>query len=260
MSAEVQTFDGMVTARTRLTPDIWRIRLALPAGQGFPFRAGQFARLALGPFPPRDYSMANAPGDGELEFHIRRMNDDGASAYAAERLRVGDVVGVDGPHGEAYLREDHGGPILAVAGGSGLAPMKSIVERALAIGLTQSIRLYLGARHAADIYLEEHFSALQAAHANFTFVALVVDAPPGRGRRRGTPDRALAKDVAEEAAHLAGAKAYLAGPPAMVEAAAARLRALGLPAADIHADPFYSAAEMVARGLRGGGGTEAVDS
>jgi CDP-4-dehydro-6-deoxyglucose reductase/ferredoxin-NAD(P)+ reductase (naphthalene dioxygenase ferredoxin-specific) len=220
------------------TDDIRILRLALPAGAAFEFRAGQYAKLGFSRLPPRDYSMANAPHEPLLEFHVRDVGD-GASRYAVRRLALGETVTVDGPMGDAYLRAEHPGPIIAIAGGSGLAPIKSIVETALHRGLTQSIRLYFGVRSEADFYLVDRFEQLAHRHANFRFVPVVAE-PAGPTRwRTGLVGDAVLGDVAT----LAGCKAYLAGPPPMVEAAVAQLRARGLSAGDIHADPFYSEEE-----------------
>jgi CDP-4-dehydro-6-deoxyglucose reductase/ferredoxin-NAD(P)+ reductase (naphthalene dioxygenase ferredoxin-specific) len=215
------------------THDIRIIHLAAPAP--FAFRAGQYAKLGFGTLPPRDYSMASRPDEPELEFHIRDVGD-GASRYAVRRLTLGETVTADGPLGEAYLRAEHDGPIIAVAGGSGLAPMKSIVGTALRQGLARDIRLYFGVRSERDLYLLDHFGVLATAHANFSFVPVLAE-PTGRTPwRTGLVGDAILADVPD----LAGCKAYLAGPPPMVEATIAQLRARGLPAADIHADPFYS--------------------
>ena len=81
--------------------------------------------------PARDYSMANQPGRACLEFHIRHVPGGATSEHVARSLKVGDKVSVRGPLGSSFLREGHPGPILAVGGGSGLAPIKSIVETAL---------------------------------------------------------------------------------------------------------------------------------
>jgi CDP-4-dehydro-6-deoxyglucose reductase/ferredoxin-NAD(P)+ reductase (naphthalene dioxygenase ferredoxin-specific) len=222
----------------RATHDIRILRLALPRGVHFEFRAGQYAKLGFGTLLPRDYSMANAPHEPLLEFHIRDVGD-GASRYAVRRLALGETVTVDGPMGDAYLRAEHPGPIIAIAGGSGLAPMKSIVETALHRGLPQSICLYFGVRGESDLYLVEHVEQLANAHANVRFVPVVAE-PVGPTRwRTGLVGDAVLADVPT----LAGCKAYLAGPPPMVETTVAQLRARGLPADDIHADPFYSEEE-----------------
>jgi CDP-4-dehydro-6-deoxyglucose reductase/ferredoxin-NAD(P)+ reductase (naphthalene dioxygenase ferredoxin-specific) len=227
-----------VAAIAPATHDIRIIRLAPPAGARFDFRAGQYAQLGFAALPPRDYSMASRPDEPLLEFHIRDMGE-GASRYAVRRLTLGESVGVAGPLGNAWLREEHGGPIVAVAGGSGLAPMKAIVETALHLGLAQPIHLYFGVRSAGDLYFVEHFQQLATARRNFRFVPVVAEPEEPSPWRRGLVGDAIAADVAD----LAGCKAYLAGPPPMVEATVALLRARGLPAADIHADPFYSEEE-----------------
>jgi ferredoxin-NAD(P)+ reductase (naphthalene dioxygenase ferredoxin-specific) len=222
-----------------MTHDIKRLRLEIEAGGPFMFSAGQFASLGFADLPARDYSMANRPAEPRLEFHIRGMGQ-GASAYVADRLRQGDIVTVTGPLGSAFLREQHGGPIVAIAGGSGLAPLKSIVETALAAGMTQPIRLYFGARDERDIYLERDFRALAATHRNFRFTAVLSEPSAATVHRRGLVHEAASADLDD----LKGAKAYLAGPPVMVEAATRLLvNVRGMRQEDIHADAFYSEAE-----------------
>lgn len=218
--------------------DIRIVRLAVDSGAPFPFAAGQYARLSFGALPARDYSMANRPGEALLEFHIRNVGD-GASGYVAHRLSLGEPVGVEGPLGEAHLRPDHAGPILAIAGGSGLAPMKSIVETALAENPDRAVHLYFGARDERDIYLERHLRRLEARHPGFFFVPVLSEPSAQTARRSGLVGDAVAADFTG----FAGFKAYLAGPPPMVEAAIEMLRTRGLPARDIHADPFYSEEE-----------------
>ena len=229
-----------------MTHDIRRLRLGIEAGGPFAFSAGQFARLAFPGQPPRDYSMANRPKDqGEetlLEFHIRRVAGGRASAFAVERLRLGDAVAVEGPFGSSYLRAGHEGPLLALAGGSGLAPIKSIVETALGRARARPIWLYFGVRDERDLYLEAHFTALARQHPGLRFVPVLSEPSAPTARRRGMLHEAVAADHAG----FAGFKAYLAGPPPMVEAASAMLRARGLPPEDIHADAFYTEAEKAA--------------
>jgi ferredoxin-NAD(P)+ reductase (naphthalene dioxygenase ferredoxin-specific) len=227
-----------VVELAQATDDIRILRLVPPAGTPFDFRAGQYAKLGFDTLPPRDYSMAGAPEEPLLEFHIRDVGD-GASRYAVRQLAIGETVTVAGPMGDAYLRPDHPGPIIAIAGGSGLAPMKSIVETALHLGLRQDICLYFGVRIERDLYLVEHFTQLTAAYGNFRFIPVIAEPAGASHWRTGLVGDAVLADIAAPA----GSKAYLAGPPPMVEAAVAQLRARGLPAADIHADPFYSEEE-----------------
>jgi CDP-4-dehydro-6-deoxyglucose reductase/ferredoxin-NAD(P)+ reductase (naphthalene dioxygenase ferredoxin-specific) len=233
-----------VAAIEDATHDIKRVLLEIRTGGPFTFSAGQYAAVTFEGQAPRDYSMANRPDEPFLEFHVRRMGQGGASSYVAERLKPGDLVRVDGPYGSSHLREAHSGPILAIAGGSGLAPMKSIVEQALALGRGQPVTLYFGVRDERDLYLEDHFRALALRHKNFRFVP-VLSEPSGPTRRRtGFVHAAVAADVAD----FDGAKAYIAGPPVMAEAATKLLEERGMRHQDIHADAFYTEAEKASLG------------
>jgi CDP-4-dehydro-6-deoxyglucose reductase/ferredoxin-NAD(P)+ reductase (naphthalene dioxygenase ferredoxin-specific) len=238
----------IVAAIEDATHDIRRVLLRIDSGGPFVFSAGQFASVTFDGMPPRDYSMANRPDEALLEFHVRRMPDGTASKHVATALAVGDRVRVEGPFGTSYLRENHRGPILAIAGGSGLAPIKSIVGQALARHMPQHIYLYVGVRDERDLYLEAHFAALAAAHPTLHFTP-VLSAPAAPTRRRtGLVHEIVGRDFDE----LDGCKAYVAGPPVMVEAAAGLLTRRGMRPVDVHADAFYTAAEMEAAGRKTG--------
>ena len=229
------------------THDINRVRLSIESGGPFDFSAGQFTSVTFEGCPPRDYSMANVPGDPVLEFHVRRTVGGATSAHVAEKLKLGDSVRVEGPFGPSYLREAHRGPIIAVAGGSGMAPLKSIVERALAKELPQHIYFYFGVRTERDLYLHDHFGKLAATHKNLHFIPVLSEGD-GMDRRCGLVHEAVAEDFDE----FDGCKAYLAGPPVMVEAATRLFEQRGMRRVDIHADAFYTAAEMAQAGKKTG--------
>ncbi len=229
------------------THDIKRIRLAIESGGPFDFSAGQFASVTFEGCPARDYSMANTPDDPIIEFHVRRTAGGATSAYVAEKLKLGDSVRVEGPFGPSYLRESHRGPIIAVAGGSGMAPIKSIVERALAKALPQHIYFYFGVRSERDLYLVDHFKALAEKHPTLHFVPVLSEGD-GMTLRCGLVHEAVAADFDE----FDGCKAYLAGPPVMVEAATKLFEQRGMRRIDIHADAFYTVAEMAQTGKKTG--------
>ncbi|HWQ38464.1 MAG TPA: 2Fe-2S iron-sulfur cluster-binding protein [Burkholderiales bacterium] len=235
------------------THDVLRLRLEILAGGPFTFSAGQFARLefAVARGNERDYSMASMPGDEILEFHIRVMPQGVVSKRVAQQLRPGDEVRVCGPLGTAYLRAQHPGPILAVAGGTGLAPIRSILAAALAGGATQPVLLYFGVRAERDVYCEDELAQWQARHPNFK-AHVVLSEPDGSAaggplaRRTGLVTDALADDFAD----LAGFSVYVAGPPPMVDAVLALAQARGARLRDVHADAFYpAAAEPKLRGV-----------
>jgi len=232
----VREFIAHVAGIEDATHDIKIVRLVAPELADFTFLAGQFATLTFDGIGGREYSMASLAGAPLLEFHIRRVPGGRVSGHVHDRLRVGDAVTVRGPLGTAYHRADHQGPLIALAGGSGLAPIKAIVERALAVHPDQRIDVYFGARDEADIYLEDHFAALARTHTNLRYVPVLSEPGDASPRRTGF----LADAVAADFTALDGAKAYLAGPPIMVETCEAVLERLGVGPGDRHADAFVT--------------------
>jgi CDP-4-dehydro-6-deoxyglucose reductase len=227
--------EAVVTALVSLTHDIRGVRLRLADRDAFNFLPGQYIRFTIDGAPPRDYSIASRPDEAEIDLEVRGVPHGQTSSRIHYGLSVGDRVRVEGPFGSAFLRPAHDGPIFAVAGGSGLAPIRSIVESALRDAPDRAVRLYFGARAERDVYHAERIAELTARHPNFAWLP-VLSGNDVSGWRHGRVSDALADDRPD----VAGAKAYVAGPPAMVEAVAAALKSLGLAAADIHADVFFT--------------------
>lgn len=225
-----------VVALDDLTHDIKGLRLVIEAGGPFTFSAGQYAQVEFAPGLSKHYSMANPPGEPELEFQVRHMPGGRTSAYVCTQLKVGDTVKVSGPLGSSYLRDLHKGPVLLVAGGSGFAPMQSILGALLARDYAEKIVLYFGVRSERDLYHESLLKDLAARRANFSYHVVLSEQIGDKGRRYGLVHEAVAQDLGD----FTGYKAYLAGPPVMVEAATEMLLARGLPQRDIHADAFYN--------------------
>lgn len=224
-----------VTAIERLTHDISELRIEQDEGAPFMFSAGQYAQVEFGPGMARHYSMANTPSERAFMFQIRHMPSGRTSSHVATQLKVGDAVTVRGPHGTSYLRDAHAGPVLLIAGGSGLAPIESILRTLLGRGYPERIALYFGVRAGRDVYHEALLEQLAQEHDNFRY-EVVLSETPEPGRRSGFVHDAVASDYAD----LAGFKAYLAGPPVMVEAATEVLKSKGMAQRDIHADAFYN--------------------
>lgn len=217
-----------------LTHDIKGVRLAVEAGGPMTFSAGQYAQVEFAPGLSRHYSMANTPAEPELVFHIRHLPGGRTSQYVARQLKVGDKIKVSGPLGVSYLRDNHRGPVILVAGGSGLAPIQSILCTLLERGYEAPVTLYFGVRSERDLYHEGLLKDLAAQHPNFRYHVVLSEQIGAKGRRYGLVHEAIDLPIAE------GAMAYLAGPPVMVEAASAVLSANGLMPRQIHADAFYN--------------------
>lgn len=236
------------------TAEIRIVRLAPAGGSRFCFRAGQYAVLAFGEHRPRPFSMASRPDDGLLEFHVRhgKAVGQGASAHAAALLRRGDGVWVEGPFGEAFLREQHAGPIIGIAGGTGVAPLLSIAATALTRQRDRPIHLYVGARDEAELYVATGLDRLAKRHRAFRWTPVLSQPGLPSARRLGMVTDALAADIASLQSgefratggmlSVEGSKAYIAGPQAMVLTAVQILRAVGVDDSDLHADTFHRTA------------------
>jgi CDP-4-dehydro-6-deoxyglucose reductase/ferredoxin-NAD(P)+ reductase (naphthalene dioxygenase ferredoxin-specific) len=225
-----------VAALEDLTHDIRGLRLEIETGGPFAFSAGQYAQLEFAAGLSRHYSMAGIPDELALTFHIRHMPGGRTSHYVAAALKVGDTVKVSGPLGVAYLRDAHRGPVLLVAGGSGLAPIQSILRTLLARATAAPVTLYFGVRSERDLYHEGLLKELAAKHANLRYHVVLSEQKGERGRRYGLVHEAVAADLAG----CENLMAYLAGPPVMVEAATTLLKAKGAQPRQIHADAFYN--------------------
>ena len=224
-----------VTAIEEATHDIRIIRLR-PA-KPLSFSPGQYATLQFTPDHIRPYSMASLCTDEELEFHIRRVPDGRVTSYVFDQIKLGDFIRVSGPLGTAYLRTRHEGPLLCVAGGTGLAPILSIVRGAIAANMDNPIHLYFGVRSPQDIYRLDQLKVLQTLHPALKLnVILTTDDGGTSSRRTGLVTDAIAEDIPD----FQGWRAYVCGAPPMVEATAALLRQRHMDENHIHADAFYA--------------------
>jgi naphthalene 1,2-dioxygenase ferredoxin reductase component len=223
-----------VTAIEDLTHDIKRLRLR-PA-KPVEFSPGQYVQLQFTPEHVRPYSMAGLDGDGVFEFHVRQVPDGRVTGYIAHDLKVGDSVKVSGPLGSAYLRRKHEGPMLCVAGGTGLAPILSILRGAVAQGMTNPVHLYFGVRSPRDVYGLDGLEQLKREHPDLTVHIVVTSGGNPATQRCGLVTDAIEQDHGD----LTGWRAYLCGSPPMVEAATRVARRLGIAAGHVHADAFYS--------------------
>lgn len=225
---------GTVVAIEALTHDIRR--LVVRPAKPIEFSPGQYVQLQFTPAHIRPYSMAGLSGDEVFEFHVRLVPDGRVTGYIAHELKVGDSVRVSGPLGSAYLRRQHEGPMLCVAGGTGLAPILSILRGVVAQGMANPIHLYFGVRSPRDVYGLPALEALQRAHPALNVQVVVASGGDPATQRCGLVTDAIEQDHGD----LNGCRAYLCGSPPMVEAATVVVRRKGIEAAHIYADAFYA--------------------
>ena len=224
---------AQVVAVETLAPQVRR--LLLRPARPLAFTPGQYAQLAFTPELARPYSLAGLPDDELLEFHVQLLPGGRGGAYIDTRLRAGDTVRVSGPLGAAYLRAHHAGPMLCVAGGTGLAPALSIIKGMLAAGMDNPIHLYFGVRSQRDLYGLEWLAALCARYPALRVHQVVAAGTNPATQRSGLVTQAIAQDHAS----LRGWRAYLYGSPSMVEATTRLVLGKGMDAAQVHADAYY---------------------
>ncbi len=222
-----------VMAIEPLAPDIRRF--VLKPAKPMTFSPGQYAQITFSTGCSRPYSMAGLPSDATLEFHVRLVTGGTSSTHINQHLRVGDVVKVSGPLGAAYLRPQHAGSMLCVAGGTGLAPILSVVRGAIAAGMTNRIQLYFGVRSPRELYGLDSLDDLQKKHPALKVHVVVASGADPATQRRGLVTQAIAQDHPS----LHNWRAYLCGSPPMVETTTLVALGKGIPAAHIYADAFY---------------------
>ena len=202
----------------RAADDVMIVEVKLPATETFGFRAGQYIDFLLPGNRRRSFSIANAPQDAQhLELHVRLVPDGQFTRHVFDGMKVKDILRFEGPLGSFYLREDSTRPILLLAGGTGFAPIKGLVEYALKIGLDRPMKLYWGSRDKAGLYMDRLARGWQSELPDFDYVPVVSDQGPADGwdGRTGLVHQAVMQDLPD----LSGWQVYACGAPAMIDAA-----------------------------------------
>lgn len=235
----LQRLSAEVTEILPIGEALYRVRME-PVGDPLRFFAGQYVELRFDDRPPRSFSMANRPDEPVLEFYIRHLPEGQASDYVATRLKPGDTVRLKGPYGAAYWRPKDR-PIVAIAGGSGLAPLRSIVRTALQQDHRQDVDLYFGVRDEPSPVLLDEYRQLSAQHSQLRFVPVLSAPRQTTERRVGLVHEAVAVDFCDLSGHMV----YSAGPSAMIDAVIDMAVERGADLASILVDRFEPAREGV---------------
>lgn len=233
--AEIKTLPCRIEALERLASDVMQVMLRLPAVEPLHFTAGQYLDVLLEDGRRRSFSIACPPHDSDrIELHVRLAPGGRFTGKLFTQLRTGALLRVEGPLGQFAYRDDDR-PLIFIAGGTGFAPIKAIVRHVLERGLQRTMRLYWGARAAAELYQHALLEEWAARYPQLSYVPVISHAPEGTdGFRRGWVHSAVLADRPDLAQH----EVYAAGPPAMIEAIRAEFPAHGLAPEDLHFDSF----------------------
>jgi CDP-4-dehydro-6-deoxyglucose reductase, E3 len=269
---EIKTLPCRIAQLTPLAPDVMQLLLRLPSVERLRFQPGQYLDVLVAGGRRRSFSIASPPHDsGLLELHVRRVSGGGfterlfaptgeapAAAQAraaagpaadegravAAPLGVGSLLRIEGPIGQFVYREDPR-PALMIAGGTGFAPLKSMLRHALERGSGRILHLYWGARHVRDVYEESLVLGWARGHPQLTFTAVLSEASPTEAahHRSGWVHEAVLADYPD----LSGFDVYAAGPPAMIEAIRSVFPRQGLPPERLYFDSFDYAPDAARR-------------
>ncbi len=240
----IKTLPCRIQRIERLADDVMALYLKLPANERLQFLAGQYLEFLLRDGSRRSFSMANPPHDDELlQLHVRHVPGGHFTDHVFGKMKERDILRFEGPHGTFFLREDSDKPIVFVASGTGFAPIKSVIEHALAEEVRRPMTLYWGGRRPKDLYLNQLPIKWAAEHPGFRYVPVISDALPEDdwSGRTGFVHRAVMEDLPD----LSGHQVYACGVPVMVDSAKRDFIAqCGLPEDEFYADSFTTQADL----------------
>ena len=236
-----------VQALEKLSPDVIRLRLQLPAADSFRYHAGQYIEFLLAGGARRAYSMAVAPHQQEtapgLELHIRHMPGGLFTDHVFGAMKEREILRIEGPFGSFFLHESDK-PMVLLASGTGFAPIKALIEHLQHKNIQRPAVLYWGGRRPHDLYMNDWVQARCAEMPNLTYVPVVSDALPedGWSGRTGFVHLAVLQDFAD----LSGHQVYACGAPIVVDSARKDfVEKAGLPEHEFFADAFTSEADKL---------------
>ena len=233
----IRIMPARVVQMEKLADDVMRLSLKLAEGQRLQFLAGQYIDILLSGNLRRSFSLSTSPlSDELLQLHIRRVPGGHFTGHVFEKMQDKDLLRFQGPFGMFFLREESDRPAVLVAGGTGFAPIKSILEYAFTQGIQRPLHLYWGVRAKRDLYLPDLPPAWAREHKNFKFTPVLSEPRPEDrwDGRQGWVHEAVAKDYPDLSRH----EVYASGPPPMIDALKATVKKHGLPDDRLYYDSF----------------------
>jgi len=233
----VKTLPCRVTKLEKLAPDVMRMYLKLPMIERMQFLAGQYLDVLLKDGRRRSFSIANGPHDDELmELHVRKIEGGEFTTHVFEGMKEKDILRIEGPLGNFFLRTESERPIIFVAGGTGFAPIKAIIEHAIAEKLKRPVYFYWGARDKASLYMSDLAESWGQELADYRFTPVLANAAAEdqwQGET-GMVHEAVLNDFDD----LSLFDVYASGPPGMIDAIADTFSEKGMDSDHFYSDAF----------------------
>jgi CDP-4-dehydro-6-deoxyglucose reductase len=233
---EAKTLPCRIQSIERLSHDVVRVMLRLPPTSALDFLPGQYIDVIGAEGLRRSYSIANAPrANKQVELHIREVPDGAMSRYWVQQAKANDLLRLRGPLGTFFLRGQAGKDLVLLATGTGIAPVKAILEGMAGLAedaRPRSLTVYWGGRHREDLYWQP------PDMPGLRFIPVLSRADDGWTGARGHVQDAMLRAHA----YLADTLVYACGSDAMIHGAQAKLHAAGLPERQFHSDAFVCSA------------------
>lgn len=233
----VRSFPARIELLDKLNHDVMLMKLKLPPNERFEFLPGQYIDILLEDGRRRSFSMANAPReDNLLDFHIRLVPGGHFTTRLFQQSKLKDILRIEGPLGSFYFRQESPRPAIMVAGGTGFAPIKAIIESLIEQRSTRPIHLFWGVRSKRDLYLQDLPETWSRECPNLHYIPVLSEPEPTDhwDGETGYVHEAVAKHFPS----MAGYDVYLCGPPVMIEAARDQFESKGLPKEQLFFDSF----------------------
>jgi CDP-4-dehydro-6-deoxyglucose reductase len=241
---EIRTMPCRVTALNKLNHDVIQLHLRLPPSETFVYIAGQYIDILLADGRRRSFSVANRPElNNPLELHIRHVPDGYFTHQVFGSLAVNDLLRFQGPYGTFFLRDSPNLPAVLVAGGTGLGPIKAILEEAFYENVEREFHLFWGARARRDLYLHDKLGQWATEHANLTYTP-VLSEPLTNDKWPGEMGW-VHESVLNTFTDLSEVEVYASGPPPMIEASYTAFINHGLPTQRFFFDSFEFALDDI---------------
>ena len=239
-NVETRTLEVTISNMKQLSENVMQLFLK-PEGEPLQFMAGQYIDIVLPDGKRRAFSIANTPReDGLIELHLRLIDDGFFTPKVFEEMKAGDKLTIEGPLGTFVLRENSDRPMVMVAGGTGIAPIKAMIEQMIQSGgINRPMSIYWGVRGQQNLYFNDQLEKWAAEHENITYIPVLSDAEEDESweGRKGYVQGVVIVDYDD----MSDVDVYMAGPPMMINAGKSVFARLGLPDSQLFYDSFETA-------------------
>lgn len=214
----VHKLPARVIEKTRLADNVMKLVLKLPRAQRLQFLAGQYLDILLPGGKRRAFSIASSPArEGEVELHVRHVEGGDFTGWVFDDMQLKDILRIEGPLGTFFIRhDDEQRPMIMMGGGTGFAPLKSMIEDLLAQGDKRKLHLFWGVRSATELYLHEQVLQWAEQNEHILFTSALIE--PAKDASRNNFIGFVHEAVLDQYPDLSGFDIYMSGPPAMIDA------------------------------------------